>query len=194
MGEPINYQTSPHGRTHEFGYSIEGFCSAPDDVCSVPSFTSAPVDSTPSFFTHTLSNQGLTTLTKTYNDHQSYTPPASAIIASCPTANITITQNTQPGLCQALTYHKSRTRKRKQEPRPTEKRQRSAERKLSKRTGVPEGSLQVIDFLCRDQYSSNTTKRRRTEIQKKNKKDVEDKGGACLLCHLSKKKVWLRRN
>jgi len=190
----MNYQTSSHVHTHETAHSTEGFCSTPDDVCSVPSFTSAPVNSTPGFFMHTTSNQGSPTPMKTYNDHHPYTPLASAITASYPKANITITQNPQLGLCQALSRDESRTRKRKQEPRSTEKRQRSAVSKLSKRTGVPEGSLQVIDFLCRDQYSSSTTKRRRTESQKKNKKDVENKGGACLLCHLVKKKVRLRQN
>jgi hypothetical protein len=77
------------------------------------------------------------------------------------------------------------------------KQQLSAERQLSKRTGAPVDSLHVLDFVCRNQTHSDTglfTKRSRTDDQKREKKDVEDKGGACLLCYRTKQKVSSSEN
>ena len=76
-------------------------------------------------------------------------------------------------------------RKRRGLPQPTKGQQLSAiGHQLAKRTGVPEASLVV---MCVNPVPP--PKRRRTLSQKRNKKDVENVGGACYLCLYLKKKV-----
>ena len=86
------------------------------------------------------------------------------------------------------------TRKRPRSPKPFQEQQLSAiNRTLSRQTGVPEVSLNTFSS---DRACSNlvpATKRTRTSLQKRNKKDVGDAGGACLLCRITKKQVFLCR-
>lgn len=78
------------------------------------------------------------------------------------------------------------TRKRPRSPKPTQEQRLSAIRQqLSKRTGVPELSLDAFCF-----NPDPAPKRSRTSFQKQNKKDVENAGGACFLCVVSKRKVF----
>lgn len=76
-------------------------------------------------------------------------------------------------------------RKRLGSPQPTKVQRFSAiQRQLAKRTGVPELSLVVMCFNPEPQQ-----KRRRTDNQKQDKKNVENVGGSCFLCRVFKKKV-----
>ena len=77
------------------------------------------------------------------------------------------------------------TRKRPRLPQPTKARVLSAiQYQLAKRKGVPKASLGVMCFS-----TEPLPKRSRTGSQKQNKKDVQNRGGSCFLCLISKKKV-----
>lgn len=76
------------------------------------------------------------------------------------------------------------TRKRPRSSEPTQDLQLSIIRQqLSKQTGVPEHSLEA--FCLGPQPKQ---KRSRTSIQRRNRKDVQYAGGACVLCFISKRK------
>lgn len=76
------------------------------------------------------------------------------------------------------------TRKRPRSSQPTEEQISTIQRNLSKRTGIPEGSLGAFCFS-----QALVNKRPRTNSQTQNKKQVENAGGSCLLCFLDKKQV-----
>ena len=77
----------------------------------------------------------------------------------------------------------STTRKRTRSSEPSQEHRLSIIRQqLSKKTGVPECSLDTFCF-------EPQPKRERTSTQKQNKNDVHNAGGACVLCFITKKKV-----
>ena len=76
-------------------------------------------------------------------------------------------------------------RKRPSSRQPTNEQHLSALRRFAKKSGVPEDLLGTI---CPN--TGPQPKRPRTSSQKRNKKDVENVGGACFLCLVSKKKVF----
>ena len=78
-----------------------------------------------------------------------------------------------------------RTRKRPSSRQPTDEQHLSVLRRDAKKTGVPEDRLGMICFGTEHQ-----TKRRRSSPQKQNKQEVEDAGGSCFLCKVTKKKVF----
>jgi hypothetical protein len=57
--------------------------------------------------------------------------------------------------------------------------------------GIPEGLNLVMAFTCSDQSSTAglSKKRRRTDGQCKNKSEVEQRGGSCMMCRYYHKQV-----
>ena len=76
-------------------------------------------------------------------------------------------------------------RKRPSSRQPTNEQQLSALSRLAKKTGVPEDLLGTI---CPN--SEPPPKRRRSSPQKQNMQEVQDAGGSCFLCKVTKKKVF----
>lgn len=79
------------------------------------------------------------------------------------------------------------TRERPRSSSPSQKQWLLAVRQqLSKRTGIPQSSLSTF---CMG--SKVNKKRQRTNFQKQNKREVENKGGACYLCIITKRRARL---
>ncbi|KAH7113270.1 hypothetical protein B0J11DRAFT_572745 [Dendryphion nanum] len=111
-----------------------------------------------------------------------------------PTTAISTVQQSVERSDQSLTLTKTRNLTGNVPPRTTAKQPLSEQARLSRRTGAPLNAIGVWDdMVCYDPDlsgigSSRKRRRRRTDVQKKNKKDVEKSGGSCLFCFLKHSK------
>jgi hypothetical protein len=177
--DPLHYQSFHDG---SYGYTPEGgTCNTMNIYAPSPSFTDA--------CSQILPNSNGTSAA----NHLSSIDQGSANLS---TTRLLLSQQQHHIVQQkVIPRKKNRTASRKAKakssaPSSTEQ-QLSIPHRLHKEKGVPEGSAFIMQLACSGQNSRTDfgNKRRRTGDQRRNKREVEQIGGSCMMCRYHRKKV-----
>ena len=170
--------------------------SATSSRCALPASpiairTSGATFAAPSYGQECLTREGFRFQTKSNSFQIDHGPPQPEPTPTPHLANSATTQH--PAVADSVharlpgadsNFKKASHKKSPNPERGADHRLSRARRTLSKQAAVPEESLVLLTF-----DTNPAPKRRRTEVQRENKRMVMEAGGSCLLCLLTKKRV-----